>query len=75
MVRAVATDSGEVMPVTTWVDGPYGLDGVYLGVPARVGRSGVREVVELPLDESELAALRVAADAVRARQADVAELG
>jgi malate dehydrogenase len=74
MVRAVATDSGEVMPVTTWVDGAYGIDGVFIGVPARVGREGVREVEELSLDDAELAALRAAADAVRARQADVAEL-
>jgi malate dehydrogenase len=75
MVRAVATDTGEVMPVTTWVDGAYGIDGVFLGVPARVGRAGVQEIVELPLDNDEVAALRAAADSVRARQADVADLG
>ena len=49
MVRAVAGDTGEVMPVAAWVDGQYGIEGVYLGVPARLGREGVREVVELPL--------------------------
>ncbi|MDQ6928035.1 MAG: malate dehydrogenase [Actinomycetota bacterium] len=75
MVRAVVRDSGDVMPVTTWVDGAYGIDGVFLGVPARVGREGVNEIVELPLDDDETAALRGAAGAVRARQADVAELG
>lgn len=75
MVRAVATDAGEIMPVTTWVDGAYGIDGVFIGVPARVGRDGVQGVVELALDDDELAALRAAADAVRARQADVAQLG
>ncbi|HUQ63504.1 MAG TPA: malate dehydrogenase [Acidimicrobiales bacterium] len=75
MVSAVVNDSGEVLPVTTWVDGAYGIDGVFLGVPARVGRAGVQEVVELPLDEAEMVALRAAAVAVRARQADVAELG
>jgi malate dehydrogenase len=68
MVRAVALDTGDVMPVAAWVDGQYGLDGVYLGVPARIGRSGVQEVVELPLDAAELSALRIAAGAVRAKQ-------
>lgn len=75
MVRAVVNDSGDVLPVTTWVDGPYAIDGVYLGVPARVGCAGVTDVVELALDDGELAALRAAADSVRARQADVTDLG
>ncbi len=74
MVRAVAEDSGAVLPVCAWVDGEYGISGVYLGVPAEVGHGGVRRVVELPLEEDELAALRRAADAVRAKQADVAGL-
>ena len=74
MVRAVAGDTGEVMPVAAWVDGQYGIAGVYLGVPARLGRVGVREVVEVALTDGELAALRAAADAVRSRQADVLAL-
>ncbi|HEV3400471.1 MAG TPA: malate dehydrogenase [Acidimicrobiales bacterium] len=74
MVRAVALDTGEVMPVSTFVDGPYGIEGVWLGVPARIGREGVREVVELSLAEPEMVALLEAADAVRARQADIATL-
>ena len=72
MVRAVVQDRDEVMPVCAWVSGQYGLDGVYLGVPARIGREGVREIVELPLTPAESAALRAAADEVRARQAQVA---
>ncbi|MGI9034251.1 MAG: malate dehydrogenase [Acidimicrobiales bacterium] len=74
MVRAVATDTGEVMPVSAWVDGPYGIEGVWLGVPARIGRSGVQEVVELSLAEPEMVALLDAAESVRARQAEVASL-
>jgi len=62
------------MPVCAWVTGQYGIDGVYLGVPARLGRGGVREVVELPLTEAELANLREAAEAVRAKQADAIKL-
>jgi malate dehydrogenase len=74
MVAAVLDDSGEVMPVCAWVTGEYGIDGVYLGVPARLGRGGVAEVVELPLTDAELAELRAAAEAVRSKQADVAQL-
>ncbi len=71
MVRAVALDTGETMPVAAWVDGQYGIADVWLGVPARIGRSGVQEIVELPLDAAELAALRAAADAVRAKQEEM----
>ncbi len=74
MARAVAEDSGAVMPVCAWVDGEYGISGVYLGVEAEIGATGVKRVVETDLTESELAGLKEAAEAVRAKQADVAEL-
>ena len=74
MARAVAQDSGAVLPVCAWVDGQYGISGVYLGVEAEIGAAGVRAVVERDLTEAELGALREAADAVRAKQADVASL-
>ena len=74
MVAAIARDEGAVMPVCAWVQGEYGLSDVYLGVPAKLGRGGVQEVVELDLAEEELANLRQAAEAVRAKQADVDSL-
>jgi malate dehydrogenase len=74
MARAVAEDSGAVMPVCAWVDGQYGIEGVYLGVEAELGAQGVRKVVERDLTESELAGLRAAADAVKAKAADVSSL-
>ncbi|MCW6008402.1 malate dehydrogenase [Micromonospora sp. CPCC 205371] len=74
MARAVAEDSGAVMPVCAWVDGEYGISGVYLGVEAAIGAEGVNRVVETDLTESELAALKEAAEAVRSKQADVANL-
>ena len=74
MARAVAEDTGEVRPVCAWVDGQYGISGVYLGVEAEIGRAGVRRVVQRDLTDDELAALRRAAEAVRAKQADVATL-
>jgi malate dehydrogenase len=74
MAKAVAEDSGVVMPVCTWVDGEYGIDGVYLGVEAELGAGGVRRVVERDLSDTEKAGLAEAAEAVRAKQADVANL-
>jgi len=74
MVEAVLADTRQVLPVCAWVTGQYGIDGVYLGVPARLGRGGVEQVVELPLTGEELGNLREAAEAVRAKQADVAKL-
>lgn len=74
MAKAVATDSGDVMPVCAWVEGEYGISGVYLGVNAKIGAEGVKEVVETPLTDAELANLKEAAEAVRAKQADVADL-
>ena len=74
MARAVIEDSGAVIPVCAWVDGEYGISGVYLGVEAEIGREGVKKVVERDLTDSELAGLKDAAEAVRAKQADVANL-
>jgi malate dehydrogenase len=74
MAKAVIEDSGLVMPVCAWVDGEYGIEGVYLGVEAEIGRSGVRKVVEGDLTATELAGLKEAAEAVRAKQADVQSL-
>ncbi len=74
MAKAVAEDSGTVMPVCCWVDGQYGISGVYLGVEAEIGANGVNRVVERDLTETELAGLKEAAAAVRAKQADVSSL-
>ncbi len=74
MARAVAQDAGQVLPVCAWVDGEYGISGVYLGVQAEVGAGGVTRIVQTPLTDDEAAALREAAEAVRAKQSDVANL-
>ncbi len=74
MAKAVIEDSGAIMPVCAWVDGEYGITGVYLGVEAQIGRSGVKKVVETNLTQSELASLKAAAEAVRAKQADVKDM-
>ena len=74
MARAVAQDSGAVMPVCAWLEGQYGIDGVYLGIEAEIGAGGVRKIVERDLTETEQAGLEAAAAAVKAKAADVATL-
>jgi malate dehydrogenase len=74
MAKAVIENSGAVMPVCAWVDGEYGIEGVYLGVEAQIGKGGVTKVVETKLTDSELAELKAASEAVREKQADVAGL-
>lgn len=74
MAKAVIEDSGAVMPVCAWVEGQYGISGVYLGVEAAIGREGVKKVVETDLEQGERDALLVAAEAVRAKQNDVKDL-
>jgi malate dehydrogenase len=74
MVRAIVEDTKETMPVCAWVEGQYGVSGVFLGVPAKLGRGGVEEIVEIPLEPDELEALRKAAEAVRSKQQDLDKL-
>jgi len=65
LVRAVARNEHRVLPVTASVEGPYGLSGLYLGVPARIGREGVEQVLEVELTREEKSALEASAAAVR----------
>jgi malate dehydrogenase len=71
MVAAIAQDTKEEMPVCASMKGEYGINDVYLGVPAVIGAGGVEKIVELPLSDSEQADLVAAADAVRSKQEDV----
>ena len=74
MVSAIAGDTRDVLPVCAWCSGEYGIDGVYVGVPVRLGRKGVEEIVELDLNDDELAQLRAAAEGIRAKCEDLAKL-
>jgi malate dehydrogenase len=73
-VNAIAGDTREVLPVCAWCTGQYGISDVYVGVPSRLGRAGVEEIVELDLNAEELEALRSAAEGIRTKCADLAAL-
>jgi malate dehydrogenase len=74
MVRAVLTDSNEEMPVCAWMTGQYGISDVYLGVLGTLGAGGVTEVREVDLTAEETAGLIEAAEAVKAKVADLEEI-
>src|SRR3954470_15044187 len=65
MVDSILLDEKRVLPCTAYLEGEYGIDGLYIGVPVRLGRSGIEEIYEIDLDDSERAALAKSADAVR----------
>ena len=65
MVKSIISDSNNVLPSCTWVSGEYGINDVYLGVPTKLGKDGVTEIVELDLNSEELENLKSAADSVK----------
>ena len=67
MVKSIVNNSDEIFPVCAWLEGQYGIDEVYLGVPAKLGKDGVTEVVEFELTEHEKNALIDASNAVKAK--------
>jgi malate dehydrogenase len=65
MVDAIVLDEHRVLPCTAYLEGEYGIDGLYIGVPVKLGRAGVEQVIELELSEHEQTMLNESADAVR----------
>ena len=65
MVNAVMLDEKRVLPCTAYLEGEYGIDGLYMGVPVKLGAGGIEEIVELDLTEEEQSMLHESADAVR----------
>ena len=65
MVRSIISDTNDVMPACSWLEGEYGISDVYLGVPTKLGKNGVTEVVELELNNDELTDLKSASEAVK----------
>jgi malate dehydrogenase len=65
IVDAIMLDEKRVLPCTALLEGEYGIDGLYMGVPVRLGASGIEGVIELELSEDERTALQRSAEAVR----------
>jgi len=65
MVDAIMLDEKRVLPCTALLEGEYGIDGLYIGVPVKLGAGGIEEIVELDLCDDEREALQASAEAVR----------
>jgi malate dehydrogenase len=65
IVDAVMLDEKRVLPCTALLEGEYGIDGLYMGVPVKLGRHGIEEILQLDLSDEERTALQASADAVR----------
>ena len=65
IAEGIVRDEHAVLPISVVLDGEYGLDGLCLSIPSIVGKDGVHKVLEIPLDESEYAALHASADRLR----------
>ena len=65
MVDAVMLDEKRVLPCTAYLEGEYKIDGLYMGVPVKLGASGIEEIVQLDLTDDEQSALQASAAAVR----------
>jgi len=74
MTEAILSDTGRIVPASAYLEGEYGFSGIYLGVPVALGRSGVRRIVELPLEAAEKAALAKSAESVRTGIAEATPL-
>jgi malate dehydrogenase len=65
MVEAIVLDQKRILPCSAWLDGEYGMKGLFLGVPVKLGRKGMEKIIEVTLTSDEKAALAKSAEAVR----------
>ena len=71
MVESIVLDKKRILPCAAWLDGEYGLSGIYCGVPCKLGKGGLEQVLEVQLTADEKAALAKSANAVKETMAAV----
>lgn len=74
MVEAIALDQNRIFPCAAWLTGQYGLNDLYVGVPVKLGKGGIKEVIEIELDSDEKALLDASAEHVRSSFEDLGRL-
>ena len=65
MAEAIVNDQRRILPCAAWLEGEYGMKGLFLGVPCKLGKNGLEKVIEVELTSDERAALEKSAEAVR----------
>ena len=71
MCEAIVHDQKRILPCAAWLEGEYGMSGLFLGVPCKIGRGGLERIIEVTLTDAERDALAKSADAVREPMAAV----
>ncbi len=71
MAEAIVLDTKRILPCAAWLEGEYGLSGIYCGVPCKLGKAGLEQIVQVPLTADEQAALSKSAGAVKETMAAV----
>jgi malate dehydrogenase len=65
MVEAILKDKKKILPCAVYLTGEYGINGLYVGVPAKLGSKGIEQIIQIKLTPEEQAALNKSADAVK----------
>ena len=65
MCESIVLDQKRILPCAAWLEGEYGMSGLFLGVPCKLGRSGLEKIIEVSLTDDERAALEKSAEAVK----------
>jgi malate dehydrogenase len=65
MVEAILKDKKKILPCAAYLQGEYGIDGLYVGVPCKLGAKGLEQIIEIKLTADEQAALQKSADSVK----------
>ena len=74
MAEAIALDQNRIFPCAAWLTGQYGLQDLFVGVPVKLGKGGIKQIVELELDAHEKALLETWAQDVRDSLEDLGRL-
>lgn len=70
MVEAIALDQNRIFPVCAYLDGEYGINDLFLGVPVKLGKGGIKEIIKVDLNSDEMALLKISAGHVKATMDD-----
>jgi len=75
MAEAILKDKKKILPCATYLEGEYGIKGLFIGVPVKLGKNGVEEIIQIKLTDEEKVALTKSANAVQELKDKLAELG
>jgi len=65
MIDSIVKDKNKILPCTVLCNGEYGFDDIFIGLPAKLGKNGLEQIIEIKLNEEESEALKKSADAVK----------